>query len=84
MNLPVYTEYTCIHWNYFFFSKLLYSSESYANFKQNSVTVIWRKYHVVMVYFLSQLQRWMGMIRSARVSKHMTCQVGWLYWSFNI
>ena len=28
--------------------------------------VMWRKYHVMMVYFLSQLQRWMGMIGSSR------------------
>ena len=27
---------------------------------------MWRKYHVITVYFLSQLQRWMGMIRSAK------------------
>ena len=57
-------EFSCIQWNYFF--KLLHWSESYANFKQNSVTVIRQKYHVMAVYFLSQLQRWMGMIRSAR------------------
>ena len=40
----------------------LYWSESYANFKQKSVTVMWRKYHVMTVYFVSQLQRWMVMI----------------------
>ena len=34
--------------------------------KQKSVTVMWRKYHVMMICFLSQLQRWMVMIRSAR------------------
>ena len=27
---------------------------------------MWRKYHVMTIYFLSQLQRWMGMIRSVR------------------
>ena len=56
MDLPVY--------NGTIFFKLLYWSESYANFKQKSVPVMWRKYHVMMVYFLSQLQRWMVMIRS--------------------
>ena len=57
-------EFTCKKWNYFF--KLLYWSESNANLKQNSVTIMWWKYHVMMVYFLSQLHRWMVMIRSAR------------------
>ena len=65
MNLPVY--------NRTIFYKLLYWSESYANFKQKSVTVMWRKYKVMMVYCLSQLQRWMVMIRSAR---------GWHYTPF--
>ena len=58
MNLPVY--------NGTIFFKLVYWSESYANFKQKSVTVMGRKYDVMMVYFLSQLQRWMVMICSAR------------------
>ena len=58
MNLPAY--------NGIIFLKLLYWSEPYANFKQKSVTVMRRKYHMMMVYFLSQLQRWMVMIRSAR------------------
>ena len=64
MNLPVYNGPN--------FFKLLHRSESYANFKQKSGTVMWRKYHVMMVYFLSQLQRWMGMIRSAREC-HWSC-----------
>ena len=33
---------------------------------------MWRKYNVMTVYFLSQLQRWMGIIRSARVQKSVT------------
>ena len=53
-----------LQWNYFF--KLLYLSGSYASFKQNSVTIMWRKHHVMTVYFLSQLQRGMVLIRSAR------------------
>ena len=43
MNLPVY--------NGPIFFKLLFWSEFYASFKQKSVTVMWRKYHVMMVYF---------------------------------
>ena len=48
---------------------------------------MWRKYHVMTVYFLSQLQRWMGMIQSAREwgglsygkvwTKFFTNSLGW-------
>ena len=64
MNLPVY--------NRTIFFKLLYWSKFYENFTQKSVMVMWRKYHVMMVYFLSQQQRGMGMIRSAREQLYVT------------
>ena len=49
-----------------FFSSFFTDQNLMPIFKQKSVTVMWRKYHVMTVYFLSQLQMWMGMICSAR------------------
>ena len=49
-----------------FFSSFFTDQNLTPIFNKKSVTVMWRKYHVMMVYFLSQLQRWMVMIRSAR------------------
>ena len=61
MNLPVYNGTF-----FFFFSSFFTDQNSMPILNKNHLRSYDKKYHVMTVYFLSQLQRWMGMIRSAR------------------